>query len=272
MGKRAIGLVLGSLVAGAALMGGCSANVQSVPQALEDASQSPAFTETAPPAFEATAAPAVSQSVQTEAPVPSPQVTAAVSPAAVSFQDAIAVIQEQLPGSIPTGCSLDTVSSRLVWDVEVLAADGAEYETAVDARSGELVYARPEDGLPDVTAGEIKVGYMEAAQTAQALYPDCYLESFSVDRENGTAVYEVEMRDAVGRDHEVILSAQTGEILFYEGGAAAAAALPSYGSDMASYVDGLYSAGTQGSSAQSTPAAAATAAQYRHHAEHGHHS
>lgn len=207
MKKSSLVKALGGILSAGVLMAGCSASVPSVPQAVNTAGA------------DATAAPTAQASYQEQASAPSPAVDAAQAAAGaaatnltdVSYTDALSVVLSQYPGAVPIKCGLDLDGGKVVWDVEVLTQDGGVYEAAVNAQSGALLYARSEDDLPQVAAGDITVGYAEAVQSAVALYPGCFLESFEVERENGVTFYDIELRDAQGQERAVFVNAQTGE-------------------------------------------------------------
>lgn len=229
MDRRILTRTLGSLATAAMLMSGCSGSVPSVPQALTDQSQSAAFASAAASAtVSETTAP-----TQTPEPTLAPDMQAAVSPAdaagspaAVSYESAIAVVTDQLPGALPLSCSLESEGSQLLWEIEVLSAEDVMYETGVSASDGTLVYARSEDDLPDVRPSEVAVSFTQAVLAAQNLYPEAYLESFSLDRDGRGVVYEVEL-NRQGTEAEVVINAQTGEIIGFSADPARAAQVTS---------------------------------------------
>lgn len=203
MNRRTLGAALGSLMAAAMLITGCADNVSSVPQAV---SPSPEVSASVSQAAE----PASSGSVPAQA-SQSAAAALATNAAAIPYTDAIDVVLAQYPEAVPVKCALELEGGKVVWDVDVLAADGATYEAAVDAASGALIFARKDDDWPEVAASDIKISYAQAVQSAADLYPDCFLEGFEVERENGVILYDIELRDTQGYERTVFVNAQTGE-------------------------------------------------------------
>ncbi len=64
---------------------------------------------------------------------------AVLQSATVDFETAARAIENRYPGSMITEMGLDDSGDLVVWDADVVDADGTSHEIAVDAASGELL-------------------------------------------------------------------------------------------------------------------------------------
>ncbi len=68
----------------------------------------------------------------------------AQAPQEIEVQQAIKVALERVPGTV-TEVESDRHLGRAVFEVEILSAQGPEYEVTVDAASGEVLEAKLDD-------------------------------------------------------------------------------------------------------------------------------
>lgn len=56
----------------------------------------------------------------------------------ISIEDAMDIAMEQLPGEV-IKVELDTENGRLVYEVDIITAQGIKYEIEIDAQTGRIV-------------------------------------------------------------------------------------------------------------------------------------
>lgn len=102
-----------------------------------------------------------------------------------------------------------------LYEIEVHADDGGQWEFECNARSGSVVEMEQEvDSTDDEPfAGRAEISEKEAIRTAKELYPGTVQEvEYEIESE-GYASYEMDIRDPGGTEFKVEVDATTGEIV-----------------------------------------------------------
>ena len=141
----------------------------------------------------------------------------------LSFEKVTELAQKQVSGGTVTDIDLDYENGTYLYEVE-LYKDGMEYDIALDAKTGELIWktSHQDDdswkyadySAPSTTSGN-KITAEKAREIALAKAPGATITDFGLDHDDGRSVYEGEMRD--GRyEYEFKIDASTGSILEWE--------------------------------------------------------
>ena len=77
----------------------------------------------------------------------------AMEPVAVSEAQAIEIALAEVPGAVQE-TELEREDGNQVYEIEIVNADGAEIEVAVDAQSGKVLDIEAEDGDDDCDKGK----------------------------------------------------------------------------------------------------------------------
>lgn len=122
------------------------------------------------------------------------------------------------PGGSVVRSYLDNEHGILVWDVAVKDAQGAAHEVLVDATSGQVVASRADEAGKEANEAPIdpaqaKVGQAQAESTALGAYPGGSVVKSQLDSENGTLVWDIEVKDSTGATHDVKVNATNGQVV-----------------------------------------------------------
>lgn len=138
---------------------------------------------------------------------------------AVSLTQAADAALKAVPGKVQE-IELEDEHGTTVWEVDVLAGDGAAHKVVVDSGSGKVTSDRPEkqegddkDEAAALRGAKVTVAAAEAA--ALKAVPG-HATSAGFDRDEGRAVWEVDVTGADGTEHEVAVDAATGKVLAEE--------------------------------------------------------
>ncbi|WP_067462391.1 PepSY domain-containing protein [Actinomadura macra] len=116
---------------------------------------------------------------------------------------------------------LDDEGGRAVWEIDLLARDGTWRDVTVDAGSGRVAAGRADhdgdegdDRGDPATAAALraaKITASSAAGTALRTVPGT-VTSVDFGQRQGKPVWEVDVTDAAGTEHEIVLDAGTAEL------------------------------------------------------------
>ena len=119
-----------------------------------------------------------------------------------------------------TVTSLDMEGNGAGWEVEVTAADGTEHELQVSA-DGASVLSGPTSEHDDAVdkarhVSRMKaasVDYEAAANKVLSSVPNRTVVELELDDENGTVVWEAEVRESPDAKYSVLIDAGSGELI-----------------------------------------------------------
>ncbi|MDJ0314632.1 PepSY domain-containing protein [Arthrobacter sp. H35-D1] len=119
-----------------------------------------------------------------------------------------------------TVTSLDMEGNGEGWEVEVTAADGTEHEMQVSA-DGASVLSGPTSEHDDAVdkarhVSRMKaasVDYEAAANKVLSIVPNRTVVELELDDENGTVVWEAEVRESPDAKYSVLIDAGSGELI-----------------------------------------------------------
>lgn len=99
-----------------------------------------------------------------------------------------------------------------IYEFDIVGTDGKEWEVECEAKTGK-VYEEELDVDPNSEEfkSKAKITLEQAKKTALGKYPG-EIESIEYELENGSPVYEFDIKQANGKEVEVEVSAVTGEI------------------------------------------------------------
>ncbi|MFI9551985.1 PepSY domain-containing protein [Nonomuraea endophytica] len=111
-------------------------------------------------------------------------------------------------------------SDNGVWKVTVIGADGAESKVRVDAMTWKVVGTpsaeaddEAEKAKHKARAEAAKTTYTDAAEKVAGEYPDGKITELSLDRDNGTVVWEADVTAADGTKAKVKVNADDGSVV-----------------------------------------------------------
>lgn len=140
------------------------------------------------------------------------------APATLSFDQLNQLALQRHPGTLVVEAALDEEGGRLVYEVELHDRQGMRHELELDALSGELIRDR---GTQLSTRIPLSLQAGEQLPSWDALNARA-LEGFAGGRVteaslrrvgDGSLLYEVEIEDATGEDHELVLEAASGRVV-----------------------------------------------------------
>lgn len=118
-----------------------------------------------------------------------------------------------------TVISIETEHNDTQWEVEVVTADGTEYEVEVSG-DGKQVVSGPHEESDDAKdkakhrdrVAAAKLSYADAVTAITDAVPGRITE-LNIDTEDGVTVWEADVIDADNVKHEVSIDAATGKVL-----------------------------------------------------------
>ena len=131
--------------------------------------------------------------------------------ATVTEEAAIKIALEQVPGTVEE-VELEDENGTIIYEIEIKAEDGTEQEVDIDATTGDVVKVEAEDDEEDED-DEQKISQAELAKQAKVTEEAAIkialeqvpgtVKEVELDIENGTIVYEIEIRAEDGTEQEV---------------------------------------------------------------------
>ena len=129
--------------------------------------------------------------------------------ATVTEEAAIKIALEQVPGTVEE-VELEDENGTIVYEIEIRAEDGAEQEVDIDATTGDVVKVEAEDDEEErddeqsqaELAKQATVTEEAAIKIALEQVPGT-VEEVKLEDENGTIVYEIEVKAEDGTEQEV---------------------------------------------------------------------
>ncbi|GAB4074785.1 hypothetical protein GCM10028778_22880 [Barrientosiimonas marina] len=152
--------------------------------------------------------------------------------AAITEEEAINTALEEVPGkAIET--DLDDEDGETVYEVDVKGEDGKMWDLDINAQNGDVLQKHADDDEgrdEDEDDGDDELSdkeeqkqlKKEAAITAEKSQSIALKEvkgdviDNELDKEDGTVVYSLEIRDDQGTEHDVDVDAKTGDVLKME--------------------------------------------------------
>ncbi|MGH3239654.1 MAG: PepSY domain-containing protein [Spirillospora sp.] len=141
----------------------------------------------------------------------------------VTAAQAAAVALKAAPGKVEEIELDDDDRATPVWEIDLLADNGAWREVTVDPKTGTLLSnrtARPDDADDDDDGGrgpsaalrQAKLTASDAAGAAVKAVPGT-VTSVDFEREHGRPAWEVDVTTSNGTEHELLIDATTAKIL-----------------------------------------------------------
>ncbi|MEU8785103.1 PepSY domain-containing protein [Streptomyces sp. NPDC048637] len=135
--------------------------------------------------------------------------------AKVTAPDAAAAALKAVPGTV-AGLDLDADRSGLVWDADVLGKDGKSYEVTLDAGTARVLnqhidHDDDDDARERAALQNTRTDAGTAARTAAASHGT--VTSIELDDDHrAKAVWEVETVTKDGKEHKLLVDAQSGNL------------------------------------------------------------
>lgn len=105
-------------------------------------------------------------------------------------------------------------NGKPIYEFDIKAKDGKEWEVECDAKTGKLTEAEEEvDAKDQRFASKAKVTFDEAKKTALTAYPGEVIESETSIESDGSISYEFDIKTKDGKEMEVEVDAVTGKII-----------------------------------------------------------
>lgn len=132
----------------------------------------------------------------------------------LTLEQAVAQAQDAVKGTVG---SVDLEDGGTGWDLDVLAGDGTWHEVEIDAAGKVTKKAEESDDAEDkaedkAEADALKAAKVSAVQAAAAATGSVAGTVTSVDL-TGQGAWEVEVRDAKGVEHEVLVDPADGKVV-----------------------------------------------------------
>lgn len=132
----------------------------------------------------------------------------------LTLEQAVAQAQDAVKGTVG---SVDLEDGGTGWDLDVLAGDGTWHEVEIDAAGKVTEKAEESDDAEDkaedkAEADALKAAKVSAVQAAAAATGSVAGTVTSVDL-TGQGAWEVEVRDAKGVEHEVLVDPADGKVV-----------------------------------------------------------
>lgn len=116
------------------------------------------------------------------------------------------------PGDI-NALEAEIENGKAIYEFDIKAKDGKEWEVECDAKSGKLTEEEEEVDAKDPRfASKAKVSFEDAKKTALAAHPGEVVESEYAIESNGGISYEFDIKTKDGKEFEVEVDAVTGKI------------------------------------------------------------
>lgn len=136
----------------------------------------------------------------------------------LSFDQLNALAIQHHPGSLVVEAELEREDGRLAYQVRLHDVQGTRHDLVLDALSGQLLQDRGRslgNRLPiGLHAGERAPSWDELNARALLAFPGGQIKEGSLRRMgDGRLLYEVDLDDAEGKEHELVLNALTGELI-----------------------------------------------------------
>jgi uncharacterized membrane protein YkoI len=135
----------------------------------------------------------------------------------ISYEQAKEIVLKEQKGSI-SEMELERESGAWVYDIEV-KSEGTDYDFRVNADSGEITKKKQDDDRQDddrddsnVDSKQVKISLEEATKIALNEAKGT-VEEAELEDEDGEAVYSFEIKGENGKEAEVEISAETGNVV-----------------------------------------------------------
>ncbi|MCJ8007390.1 PepSY domain-containing protein [Lederbergia wuyishanensis] len=146
--------------------------------------------------------------------------------ATITKEQSKEIALKEISGAV-TDVELEKEHGTLAYDIEIKDANGIEHDVVVDANSGKVLKTETDNEKDDDDSEvsdevektqllkEAKISIEESTAIAQAKVKGKVTDA-ELDDENGVVIYEVEITDLQGQQHEVKIDAKSGKILKVE--------------------------------------------------------
>ena len=146
------------------------------------------------------------------------QTTTTAPATTVGFDKAAAAALDKFQGAVVREIEVRTQNGVAVYVVELKQADGSCAAATIDAATGSVLSSNTgnhegDNDADDVALPAPKVTLDQAKTTALAKYTGATFVKSDLDSENGTLVYQIELKTTDGKYVEVIVNANTGAIV-----------------------------------------------------------
>lgn len=131
----------------------------------------------------------------------------------ISARDAVGIATDHTPGDV-VEVDADDHRGAAVWEVTVRAADGSGTELYIDRASGDVIEEKSTN-ISDDQRESPSLSVTDAIDAVLAAEPGT-LTHIDLDRENGTAVWEADVRTESGSEAEITIDATSGDVLKHE--------------------------------------------------------
>lgn len=134
----------------------------------------------------------------------------------VTLNDAIDIYNENHPNTTIESITFDEESGKYEYDIDGFD-DTTEYGLTIDAATGEVTENETDnednDDNNEALNLENILSPQEAMTAALEEVSSGYVDEWQLERDNGTTVYEISIEDSQEDDDDIVLKAETGEII-----------------------------------------------------------
>lgn len=130
----------------------------------------------------------------------------------ITMEEAVDIALKQHDGTV-TEVELEHEHGTAVYELEVITKD-AKYKVDIDPDSGKVINDRKGHDDPDdrAKAEEAKLSITEAIQIAEK-EGNGKVTEIDLDRERGGLIYEAEVQASDGKEYDVEVDANTGDVI-----------------------------------------------------------
>lgn len=135
----------------------------------------------------------------------------------ITADQAKAVVLAQYPGATITSIKLENEDGSLVYEIKLKTTDGKSLEVSVDVQTkavlqNEASETESEDEHEAIaTQASITSDQAKAAVLVQ--YPGATIPNVKLENDDGSLIYKIELKTTDGKNIEVKVDAQNGEII-----------------------------------------------------------
>lgn len=130
----------------------------------------------------------------------------------ITMEEAVGIALKQHDGTV-TEVGLEHEDGTVVYELDVITKD-AKYKVDIDPDTGKIVNDRKGHDDPDdrAKAEEAKISMTDAINIAQKEV-DGKVTEIDLDRENGQLIYDAEVKTSDGKEYDVEVDANTGDVI-----------------------------------------------------------
>lgn len=134
----------------------------------------------------------------------------------VTLNDAVDIYNDNHPNTSIESITFDEESGKYEYDIDGFD-DTTEYGLTIDAATGEVTENETDNEDDDDNNDALNLDNILTPQEAMtAALEDVnsgYVDEWQLETDNGTTVYEISIEDSQEDDDDIVLNAETGEII-----------------------------------------------------------